>query len=145
MDTPLVAAEKRYEMKKSRSCKMKPQRRNMLRSPMIATKDVDPPMDLGTGRADRQNWAMMSTPLSFTRGNFRPSNQNSNNFRQNRPFERGDYTNNNNNRYNDYRARSQYQSDQDQSKNRGSNNNYSRSPSTSRKDSSFTDFPIRLA
>ena len=35
------------------------------------------------------NGAMMPTPRSFTRGNFRPSNQNPNNFRQNRPFERG--------------------------------------------------------
>ena len=82
---------------------------------------------------------MMSTPRSFTRGIFRPSNQNSNNFRQNRPFERGDYTNINSSRYNDYRAMSQYQSDQDQYRNWGSNNNYSRSPSTSRQDSSFTD------
>ena len=85
------------------------------------------------------NGAIMSTPRSFTRVNFRPSNQNPNNFRQNRPFERGDYTNNNNDRYNDYRARSPYQPNQDQSRNWGSNNNYSRSPSTSRQDSSFTD------
>ena len=91
-----------------------------------------------TGRNDN-NRAMMSTPQSFTRGNFRPSNQNPNNFRQNGPFERGDYTNNNN-LYNDYRAKSQYQSDRDQSKNWGSNNNNSRSPSTSCQDSSFTDF-----
>ena len=83
---------------------------------------------------------MMKTPRSFTRGNFRPSHHNSNNFRQNRPFERGDYMNNNNSQYNDYKARSQYQSDQDQYKNCGSNNNYSRLPSTSRQDSSFTDF-----
>ena len=82
---------------------------------------------------------MMSTPRSFTSGNFRPSNQNSNNSRQNRSLERGDYTNNNKSRYNDYRARSQYQSDQDQYRNWGSNNNYSRSPSTSRQDSYFTD------
>ena len=82
---------------------------------------------------------MMSTPRSFSRGNFRPSNQNPNNFRQNRPFERDDYTNNNNDRYNDYRARSPYQSNQDQSRNCESNNNYSRSSSTSRNDSSFTD------
>ena len=65
------------------------------------------------------NWALTSTPRSFTRGNFRPSNQNPNNFRQNRLFERGDYTNNNNDRYNDYRARSPYQSNQDQSRNWG--------------------------
>ena len=82
---------------------------------------------------------MMSTPRSFTRGNFRPSNQNPNNFRQNRPSERGNYTNNNNDRHNDYRARSPYQSGHAQSRNWGSNNNYSRPPSTSRQDSSFTD------
>ena len=82
------------------------------------------------------NGAVMSTPRSFTS---RPSNQNPNNFRQNRPSERGDYTNNNNDRYNDYRARSPYQSNQDQSRNWGSNNNYSRSPATSRQDSSFMD------
>ena len=58
-----------------------------------------------TGRNDN-NGAMMSTPRTFTRGNFRPNNQNPNNFRQNRPSERGDYTNTNNDRYNDYRARS---------------------------------------
>ena len=33
------------------------------------------------------NGAMMSTPRSFTRGNFRPGNQNPNNFRQNRSSE----------------------------------------------------------
>ena len=85
------------------------------------------------------NGAMMSTPRSFTRGHFRPSNQNLNNFRQNRLFERGDYTNNNNDRYNDYRARSPHPSNQDQSRNWGSTDNYSSLPSTSRKDSSFTD------
>ena len=89
------------------------------------------------------NGAMMSTPRSFTRGNFRPSNQNPNNFRQNRSTERGDYTNNNNDRYNDYRARSPYQSNQDQSRNWGSNNNYSRSLSMSRQESPFTDFRIQ--
>ena len=86
------------------------------------------------------NGAIMSTPRSFTRRNFRPSNQSSSNFRQNEPFERGDYPNNNNDRYNDYKAISPYQSDQDQSRNWGSNNNYSRSPSASRQDLSFTDF-----
>ena len=91
------------------------------------------------GRNDN-NGALMSTPRSLTRRNFRPSNQNSNNFRQNRPSERRDDPNNNNDRYNDYRARRQYQSDQDQSRNWESNNNYPRSPSTSRQDSSFTDF-----
>ena len=92
-----------------------------------------------TGRHD-DNGAMMSTPQSSTTGYFRPSNQNPNNFRQNRPLGRGDYTNYNNDRYNDCRARSQYQSEQDQSRNWGSNNNFSRSPSFSRQDSSFTDF-----
>ena len=73
--------------------------------------------------------------MSFFRGNFRPSNLNSN-----RPFERRDYLNNNNNRYNEYRANSPYQSDQDKSRNWGSNNNYSRWLSTSGQDSSLTDF-----
>ena len=95
-------------------------------------------------RRNDDNGAMMSTPRSFTRGNFRPSNHNSSNFRQNRPFERRGYPNNNNNRYNGYRANSPYQSDQDQSRKWGSNNNYSRSPSTSRQDSSFTDFRRQL-
>ena len=45
--TQLIIAERRYGMKKSRSCKMKPQPRKRLRSPMITTKDVDPPTDLG--------------------------------------------------------------------------------------------------
>ena len=85
------------------------------------------------------NAAMMSTPRSFTRGNFRPSNQNPNNFRQIRLFEQCDYRNNNNDRYNDYRARSPYQSNRDQSRNWGNNNKYSQSPSASRHDSSFTD------
>ena len=90
-------------------------------------------------RRNDDNGAMMSTPRPFNRGSFRSSNQNSNSFRQNRPFERRDYPTNNNNRYNDYRAISPYQSDQDQSRNWGSNSNFSRSPSTSRQDSSFTD------
>ena len=85
------------------------------------------------------NATMMSTPRSFTGRNFRPSNQNPNNFRQNRSSERRDYTDNNNDRYNDYRARSPYQSNQDQSRNWASNKNYSRSPSMSRQDSSLTD------
>ena len=92
-----------------------------------------------TGRNDN-NGTMMSTPRSFTRGNFRPSNQNPNNFRQHRSSERRDYTDNNNDRYNDYRARSPYQSNQDKSRNWGKNNNFSRSPSMSRQDSSFTDY-----
>ena len=87
-----------------------------------------------TGRND-DNGAMMSTPRCFTRGNFWPSNQNSN-----RPFERRHYLNNNKNRYNDYRANSPNQSAQDQSRNRRGHNDYSRLPSTSRKESSFTDF-----
>ena len=52
VDTLLVSAEKRYESKKSTSCKMKPRPRKRLRSPKIATKDVDPPMDLGIGLAE---------------------------------------------------------------------------------------------
>ena len=91
------------------------------------------------GRNDN-NGTMMSTQRSFTGGNFRPNNQNPNNFRPHRSSERRDYTDNNNDRYNDYTARSSYQSDQDQSRNWGCNNNYSRSPSASRQDSSFTDF-----
>ena len=90
-------------------------------------------------RRNDDNGAMMPTPRSFTRGIFRPSNQNLNNFRQKRPFERRDCPNNNNNRYDDYRANSPYQSDHDQSRHWGSNSNYSQSPSTSRQDSSFTD------
>ena len=89
------------------------------------------------------NGTMMSTPRSFNGGNFRPSNQNSNKFRQNRSSERRDYTDKNNDRYNDYEARSPYQSNQDQSRNWGKNN-YSRSPSTSRQDSSFTDSRAQL-
>ena len=38
----------------------------------------------------------MSTPRSFNRAHLQPKKQNSNNFRQNRPFERRDYPNNNN-------------------------------------------------
>ena len=49
MDTLLIIAERRYEMKKKRSCKMEPQPRKRLRSPMITTKDVDPHTDLGNG------------------------------------------------------------------------------------------------
>ena len=49
MDTLLNLAGKRCEMKKSRNCKMKPQPRKRLRSPMITTKDVDSPTDLGIG------------------------------------------------------------------------------------------------
>ena len=49
MDTLLITAERRYEMKKSRSCRMKPQPRKRLRSPRTITRDVDPPMDLGIG------------------------------------------------------------------------------------------------
>ena len=92
-----------------------------------------------TGRIDN-NGTMMATPRSFTRGNFRPSNQNPNNFRQHRSSERRDYTDNNNDRYNDYRARSPYLSNQDKSRNWGNKNNFSRSPSMSRQDSSFTDY-----
>ena len=92
-----------------------------------------------TGRNDN-NVTMMSTPRSFTRGNFRPSNQNPNYFRQHRSSERKDYMDNNNDRYNDYRARSPYQSNQDKSRNWGNNNNYSRSPSMSRQCSSLTDY-----
>ena len=47
VDTLLFIAEKKYEMNISRSCKLKPQPRKRLRSPMITTKDVDPPTDLG--------------------------------------------------------------------------------------------------
>ena len=61
----------------------------------------------GSGNWTERNatGAMMSTPRSFTRRMSRPSNQNSNNFRQNRHFERRDYPNNNNDQYNDYRAK----------------------------------------
>ena len=50
MDTVLITAERRYEMKNSRSCRMKPQPRKRLRSPKITTINDDPPMDLGIGR-----------------------------------------------------------------------------------------------
>ena len=40
-------AERRYETKKTRSCRMKPQPRKRLRSPKITTRDKDPPTDLG--------------------------------------------------------------------------------------------------
>ena len=90
------------------------------------------------GRNDN-NGAMMQTPRSFNRGNFRPNDQNPNTSGQSGSFERRNYPNNNNGRYNDYRARSPYQSDQEQSRNWGNNSNYSRSPSTSRQNPSFTD------
>ena len=97
----------------------------------------------GSGNwADRRdgNGTMMSTPRSFTGGNFRPNNENPNNFRQHRSSERREYTDNNNDRYNDYRARSPYQSNQDKSRNWGNSITFSRSPSMSRQDSSFTDY-----
>ena len=92
-----------------------------------------------TGRIDN-NGTMMSTSRSFTRGNFWPSNQNPNNFRQHRSSERRDYTDDSNDQYNDYRARSPYQSNQDKPRKWGSNINFPRSPSMSRQDSSFTDY-----
>ena len=49
MDTLLVFVGRRYEMKRSRSCRMKPRPRNRLRSPKITTRDEDPPTDLGIG------------------------------------------------------------------------------------------------
>ena len=49
MDTLVITAERRYEMKKSRSCRMKPQPRKRLRSPRTITRDVDLPTDLGIG------------------------------------------------------------------------------------------------
>ena len=49
MDTLLIIAERRCGMKKSRSCRMKPQQRKRLHSPKITTRDEDPPMDLGIG------------------------------------------------------------------------------------------------
>ena len=82
----------------------------------------------------------MSTPQSNTRGKFRPNNQNYKSFCRNRPFERKNYPNNNNTQYNDYKARLPNQPKQDQSRNWGVDNNYSRSPSTTRQDSTFTDF-----
>ena len=131
--------------------KMRDEEIQKLQNEATAEKKVTFTQDYNKGRGPSHksgNWtsrndgngAMMSTQRSFTRRNFRPSNQNPNNFRQNRSSERGDYTNNNNDRYNDYRARSPYQSKQDQSKNWGSNNNHSRSPSMSRQESSFGDF-----
>ena len=49
IDTLLNIAERRYEMKISRSCRMKSQPRKRLRSPKITTKSVDPPTDLEIG------------------------------------------------------------------------------------------------
>ena len=49
MDTLLIIAGRRCGMKKSRSCRMKPQQRKRLRSPKITTRDEDPPTDLGIG------------------------------------------------------------------------------------------------
>ena len=115
MVTLLIIAERRYELKKSRSCRVKPQPPKKVTFTQDYNKRRGPSQASGnwTSRND-DNGAMISAPRSFTKGNFRPTNQNSNNFRQNRPFERGDYTNHNNSRYNDYRTRSQYQSNQDQ-------------------------------
>ena len=49
------------------------------------------------GQTD-SNGTMMSTPRSFTGGNFRPNNQNPNNLRQHRSSERRVYTDNNKDR-----------------------------------------------
>ena len=45
MDTLLITAERRCEMKKSRNCRMKLRLRKRLRSPKITTRDVDLLMD----------------------------------------------------------------------------------------------------
>ena len=141
MDTPIITAGRRYEMKKSRSYRMKPQPRKKVTFTRNYNKRRRP--SHGSGNWTRRNddkGAMTSSQRSLTRGNSLPSNQNSNNFRQNRPFERRDYPKNNDVRYNEYRANSTSQSDQDQSRNWGGNNKYSQSTSTSQQDSSFTDF-----
>ena len=141
MDTLLITAERRYGMKKSRSCRMKPQPRKRLGSRRTITKHVDLPTAVGFGLVGTKIIGLWCQPLrSDTRGKLRPNNQNYNNFSQKWPFERRDYSSSNNDIYNDYKARSLYQSHQDQSRNWGSNNNYSRSPWPSRQDSSFTDF-----
>ena len=49
MDTLLITAERRYEMKNSSSSRTKPLLRRKLRSPMTTTRDVDPSTDLGIG------------------------------------------------------------------------------------------------
>ena len=49
MDTLLITAERGYEMKKSRSCRMRPQSRQRLRSPRTISRDVDLPTDLAIG------------------------------------------------------------------------------------------------
>ena len=49
MDTPLITAERRCEMKKLRCCRTKPQPGKRLRSPINTTKDVDLPTDVGIG------------------------------------------------------------------------------------------------
>ena len=45
MDTPLVTAKGKYEMKKSRNYRARLQLRKRLRSPMTTTKSVDPPKE----------------------------------------------------------------------------------------------------
>ena len=49
MVTLLIIAERRYETKKSKSCRMKPPPRKRLRSPKTVTRNGDPPTGLGIG------------------------------------------------------------------------------------------------
>ena len=133
--------KRRCGMKKTRSYRMKLQPRKRLPSPKITTRDEDPPTDPGielVGTMVMGLWCQPhdNSPEEIFGQIIRILTTSD----KKRPFERGAYTNNNNDRYNDYRARSPYQPNQDQSRNWGSNKNYSRSPSTSRQDSSFTDF-----
>ena len=52
LETPLVTAERRYEMKNSGNYRTRLQLKKSLRSPMITTKGVDPPTDPGIGLHD---------------------------------------------------------------------------------------------
>ena len=117
MDKLLITAERKYEMKKKK-LQNEATAEKKVSFTHIYNKKHGPSHGSGSWtRRDDDNRAMMSTSRSFPRGNFQPRNQNSNNFRQNRLFERRDYLNNNNKWYNEYRENSPYRSDQNQSRN----------------------------
>ena len=66
MDTLLIIAERRHEMKKSRSCRRKSQPRKRLRSPKITTKDADLPTDLEIGLDETMIMGLCCQPLDFS-------------------------------------------------------------------------------
>ena len=137
----LITEERRYETKKSRSYRMKPRTKKKVTFTQYYKKRRG--LSHGSGNwpsRNDNNRTLMSIRQPDTRRKLRPGTQSYNNSSPNRPFERRDYLSNNNDRYNDYKARSPYQPSQDQPINWGGNNNYSRSLSTSRQNSSFTDF-----